>query len=184
MIGSNEKIGIEIVENKDKVLIISQSKLGNFFKETRPARFLNDETPTKRVKSVSTSIDLEGCGNGVMVERPLRAPSPVILSPNKMKEIADRKLECLQRMEAKRMTRICALEFSNIPESWLKVLEAEFGKAYFVRLKEFLQGEWDRSVKVFPVAKNIYSWTTFCSINQVKLLMQFFFKINYLNCFF
>ena len=162
MIGLNEKNGIEIVENNDKVLIISQSKLDNF----RPARFLNDSTPTKRVKSVATSTDLQ-------VERPLRAPSPVILSPNKMKEIADRKLECLQRMEAKRMTRICALEFSNIPESWLKVLEAEFGKAYFVRLKEFLQSEWDRSVKVFPVAKNIYSWTTFCSINEVLLIINY-----------
>lgn len=139
----------------------SQTKLSDFFCK-RPSDDSNNAN--KRVKAVPLEA-------AMTVDRPLRAPSPVILSPTKAKEIAERKMESLQRMEAKRLARICTLEHETMSGSWLEVLEAEFTKPYFVRLKEFLQGEWDRSVKIFPPQKSIYSWTTYCPIDQVKVVI-------------
>lgn len=146
------------VDNSSK----TQSKLSDFFGK-RPSNL--DEDANKRVKSVP--IDPKSPS----IDRPLRAPSPVILSPTKVKEIAERKAEALQRMEAKRMARICALELETISPSWLSVLEAEFGKGYFIRLKEFLQSEWDKSVKIFPPRALIYSWTNYCPITDIKVVI-------------
>ena len=139
----------------------SQSKLSDFFGK-RSIEDINNAN--KRVKAVPFDAALT-------VNRPLRAPSPVILSPTKIKEIAERKAESLQRMEAKRLARISTLEHETMSESWLQVLEVEFTKPYFVRLKEFLQGEWDRSVKIFPPQNLIYSWTNYCPIDQVKVVI-------------
>lgn len=141
----------------------AQTKINNFFAK-RPGN--SDSNANKRVKAVP----LEETALSV-VERPLRAPSPVILSPTKLKEVEERKVECLQRMEAKRLARISTLEYESMHESWLKVLEGEFTKPYFVRLKEFLQSEWDKSVKIFPPPGKIYSWTTFCPIEEVKVVI-------------
>lgn len=142
----------------------AQVKMNNFFAKRSTSN--QDSNSTKRVKVVP----LEETALSV-IDRPLRAPSPVILSPTKMKEIQERKTESLQRMEAKRLARISTLEHECMHESWLKVLEGEFTKPYFVRLKEFLQGEWDKSVKIFPPQIKIYSWTTYCPISEVKVVI-------------
>lgn len=156
----------DIMEEKSSNAVVeapagsSQAKLNAFFSK-RPA---TDSNANKRVKAVPLEDNLT-------VDRPLRAPSPVILSPTKVKEIAERKLEALHRMEAKRLARISNLEHEFMAESWLKVLEGEFTKPYFVRLKEFLQTEWDKSVKIFPPRQSIYSWTNYCPIDQVKIVI-------------
>lgn len=147
---------IKISEKEPPFSSESKNKVSAFFSKRQGT----DENPTKRVKSVPIG--------SIPTDLPLRAPSPVILSPTKVKEIQERKLESLQRMEAKRLARICNLEYETITDSWLEALEREFSKPYFVRLKEFLQGEWDRSVKIFPQAEKIYSWTSYCSIDQVN----------------
>lgn len=147
----------------------NNNKIVNFFSK-RPT--MDSEYSTKRVKSVPLADPA--------IDRPLRAPSPVILSPEQAKEIASRKMEAIHRMEAKRLARNCVLEHEHMAESWLRILEPEFTKAYFVRLKEFLQSEWDRSIKIFPIQKNIYSWTRYCSIDQV--IFGYLFKHTALLC--
>lgn len=148
-------------EQEILTVVPSQSKLSDFFTKRTS---VTDFNANKRVKAVPLEVALT-------VDRPLRAPSPIILSPTKVKEIADRKMESLQRMEAKRLARTSTLEYETMSGSWVKVLEGEFTKPYFVRLKEFLQVEWDKSVKIFPPQNSIYSWTTFCPIDQVKVVI-------------
>lgn len=158
---NEEVMNEELNEVKIATVAPVQSKLSDFFSKRSSTI---DSNANKRVKAVPFEAALTA-------DRPLRAPSPVILSPTKAQEIADRKMESLQRMEAKRLARISTLEHETMAESWLKVLEGEFTKPYFVRLKEFLQVEWDKSVKIFPPQNSIYSWTTYCPIDQVKVVI-------------
>ena len=162
MIGSLKCDSDDDIKNEN-VSVTSQKKVHNFF--TKRSNDSDCKDSTKRVKSVPIESALS------VVDRPLRAPSPVILSPSKIKEIAERKTESLQRMEAKRLARISTLEHETMHESWLNALETEFTKPYFVRLKAFLQTEWDKSIKIFPPQNRIYSWTNLCPIDRVKVVI-------------
>lgn len=123
----------------------------------------DEASSTKRVKSTPLSEFPE-----IM---PMRAPSPVILSPTKVREIEQRKQEALQRMEAKRVARMCDLERRCLGPSWLNFLEEELTRPYFLRLKEFLQGERDRGTKIFPPEEQIYSWSQMCTFDSVNVVI-------------
>jgi len=62
----------------------------------------------------------------------------------------------------------CELEYRVIPKPWLEVLESEFGKPYFLKLKEFLMAEKQRGVKIFPPENQIYNWAVLCPFDQVS----------------
>ncbi len=163
MIG-NIDVAFEIEDKKvDKVDSASsakQEKISVFFAKRPVSKESSDSELMKRVKVVPPEV--------VPKILPLRAPSPVALSPEKVKAIEAVKLEALQKMEAKRLTRACRLELEQLPADWLEALKAELSKAYFIRLKEFLQGEWDRSVKIFPPAEMIYTWAKCCPLEKVN----------------
>lgn len=153
--GGSEAFTPKITQDSTK----QTDKISSFFAK-RPSRPESGEAElTKRVKVVPPEA--------VPAVLPLRAPSPVALSPEEVKAIEARKLEALQRMEAKRLARVCRLEFEQLPADWLEAVEPELSKPYFVRLKEFLQGEWDRSVKIFPPADLIYTWAKCCPLEKV-----------------
>lgn len=162
MIGLSEKVSesaAEKVENVSDTPVSqsNQAKISSFFAK-RPMK--KDEIDLmKRVKVVPPEA--------VPSVLPLRAPSPVSVSPEELKQIEERKLEALQRMEAKRLARVCSLEFEELPSDWLGVLEDELAKPYFVRLKEFLQREWDNNVKIFPPQNMIYTWAKCCPLEKV-----------------
>ena len=145
----------------ETIVTVKQGKINAFFAKRPVNKESDDSELMKRVKVVPPEA--------VPAVLPLRAPSPVALSPEEVKAIEARKLESLQRMEAKRLARVCRLEFEQLPPDWLEALEPELSKAYFVRLKEFLQGEWDRSVKIFPPADLIYTWAKCCPLEKVSL---------------
>jgi hypothetical protein len=155
---------VEAEEGSPDSLMIShslkQENISFFFTKRAVNKESEDSERMKRVKVVPPEA--------IPSVLPLRAPSPVILSPEEVKAIEARKLESLQRMEAKRLARVCRLEFEQLPPDWLDALEPELSKAYFVRLKEFLQVEWDRSIKIFPPGDLIYTWAKCCSLEKVR----------------
>lgn len=67
--------------------------------------------------------------------------------------------------------RLFALELMHLPDSWLRHLRAEFSKAYFRQLKEFLRGEGQKNAKIFPPAELIYSWAAFTPLDKTKVVI-------------
>lgn len=58
----------------------------------------------------------------------------------------------------------------NIGHSWFRALEAEFNKKYFATLSSFLATE-RRTHTIYPPTDEVYSWTTFCDIKDVKVVI-------------
>ena len=58
----------------------------------------------------------------------------------------------------------------NIGHSWFKVLKPEFGKKYFLSLSAFIASERKHKT-VYPPADQVFSWTTFCPIQDIKVVI-------------
>lgn len=58
----------------------------------------------------------------------------------------------------------------NIGQSWFKALEPEFNKKYFATLSSFLATE-RRTHTIYPPVDDVYSWTTYCDIKDVKVVI-------------
>lgn len=59
---------------------------------------------------------------------------------------------------------------SNIGHSWFLALEPEFKKKYFATLSSFLAIE-RRSHTIYPPENEVFSWTRFCKIRDVKVVI-------------
>jgi len=66
-------------------------------------------------------------------------------------------------------TQTCGL-INNFGVSWFKALEQEFSKSYFVKLAEFVAEERKKHT-IFPPENQVFSWTQFCSIDEVKVVI-------------
>ena len=53
---------------------------------------------------------------------------------------------------------LLALEIESLHESWLKELKDEIMSKEFLELKKFLKREHEAGKKIFPPAKDVYSW--------------------------
>ncbi|KIR79561.1 uracil-DNA glycosylase [Cryptococcus gattii E566] len=62
------------------------------------------------------------------------------------------------------------LEMSTMGEDWFLALQEEFTKPYFIKLKEFVTAE-QKTKKVFPPAGDIYSWSRFCPLKDVRVVI-------------
>ncbi|KIJ63259.1 hypothetical protein HYDPIDRAFT_29521 [Hydnomerulius pinastri MD-312] len=62
------------------------------------------------------------------------------------------------------------LERDTLGASWKTALEAEFGKPYFRKLKDFLISE-EKSQVVYPPVKEIYSWSRLTPLDAVKAIV-------------
>lgn len=58
----------------------------------------------------------------------------------------------------------------RIEESWKQQLAAEFGKDYFLRLTEFVRGEYAKGA-VYPPGRLIFNAFDLCPFNQVKVVI-------------
>lgn len=65
---------------------------------------------------------------------------------------------------------LSTLEKDTMHPSWYNALEAEFSKPYFTKLKEFLATE-KASHTVFPALENVYSWSRYTPLNNVKVVI-------------
>ena len=59
----------------------------------------------------------------------------------------------------------------KIESSWKKALADEFNKDYFVKLTEFVRGEYLSGVSVYPAPKNIFNAFNLCSLDKVKVVI-------------
>ncbi|EJU02978.1 uracil-DNA glycosylase [Dacryopinax primogenitus] len=69
-----------------------------------------------------------------------------------------------------------SLECETMGLTWLKVLKDEIRKPYFLGLKHFLETEGVmspdvKSTKVFPQAKDIYSWSRYTPLGKVRVVI-------------
>nr|XP_018259892.1 uracil-DNA glycosylase [Kwoniella dejecticola CBS 10117]OBR82050.1 uracil-DNA glycosylase [Kwoniella dejecticola CBS 10117] len=63
-----------------------------------------------------------------------------------------------------------SLEVDTMGEDWLLALQDELTKSYFLNLKEFVTNE-QKTKKVFPPAEDIYSWSRFCPLKDVRVVI-------------
>lgn len=58
----------------------------------------------------------------------------------------------------------------NVGISWLKALEPEFSKGYFIQLSQFVDSERKKTT-IYPPAHQVFSWTRACDIRSVKVVI-------------
>ncbi len=63
------------------------------------------------------------------------------------------------------------LELTHLPPSWLPYVWMELRKPYLKSLKQFLQSEYDRGVKIFPPSQSIYMWAHLCPFDRIKVVI-------------
>lgn len=59
----------------------------------------------------------------------------------------------------------------KIEESWKDALNSEFEKDYFVKLTDFVRGEYLSGHSVYPAPKNIFNAFNLCPLNNVKVVI-------------
>ena len=59
----------------------------------------------------------------------------------------------------------------KIEESWKNALSAEFDKDYFIRLTDFVRGEYMSGRAVYPEPKNIFNAFDLCPFDKVKVVI-------------
>lgn len=62
------------------------------------------------------------------------------------------------------------LERENIPNDWFNLLKPIFIQDFFLNLKKFITQEYQQKT-CFPPANEIYSFTQYCSIDNVKVII-------------
>ncbi|KAI7861922.1 uracil-DNA glycosylase-like protein [Spinellus fusiger] len=64
-----------------------------------------------------------------------------------------------------------ALELKTMEEGWFNILLPEMKKKYFTELKAFLKSEKDGNKAVYPPEDQIYSWSVFTPLSNVKIVI-------------
>ena len=59
----------------------------------------------------------------------------------------------------------------KIEESWRRALADEFDKEYFVKLTDFVRGEYMAGKQIFPAAKNIFNAFNLCPFDSVRVVI-------------
>ncbi|KAJ2233143.1 uracil DNA glycosylase [Coemansia sp. RSA 1722] len=63
------------------------------------------------------------------------------------------------------------LELDTIAPSWLQHLQAELTKPYFTSLKQYLKQQHALGKKIYPPAVDLYSWSRFSALDQIKVVI-------------
>jgi len=59
----------------------------------------------------------------------------------------------------------------KIEESWKQALSAEFDKDYFIKLTDFVRGEYKSGKQIFPEPKNIFNAFNLCPLSDVRVVI-------------
>ena len=59
----------------------------------------------------------------------------------------------------------------RIEQSWHDALSAEFDKDYFIKLTDFVRGEYMSGRQVYPAPKNIFAAFDLCPLDNVKVVI-------------
>ncbi|KAF9026673.1 uracil DNA glycosylase, partial [Haplosporangium bisporale] len=69
------------------------------------------------------------------------------------------------------LRELLQLEQDTVDATWLRALQAEFAKPYFLELKKFLKQEDTNRQQVFPPKEDIYSWSRFTPLPAVRVVI-------------
>lgn len=59
----------------------------------------------------------------------------------------------------------------KIEESWKEALSAEFEKDYFIKLTDFVRGEYLAGKHIYPAPANIFNAFNLCPLDKVKVVI-------------
>lgn len=59
----------------------------------------------------------------------------------------------------------------KIEQSWKDVLASEFDKEYFIKLTDFVRGEYLSGKKIFPAPANIFNAFNLCPFDKVRVVI-------------
>jgi uracil-DNA glycosylase len=59
----------------------------------------------------------------------------------------------------------------KIEETWKRALADEFDKDYFIRLTDFVRGEYLAGKQIYPAAKNIFNAFNLCPFDKVRVVI-------------
>lgn len=59
----------------------------------------------------------------------------------------------------------------KIEESWKQALSAEFEKDYFIKLTDFVRGEYLAGKHIYPAPANIFNAFNLCPLDKVKVVI-------------
>ncbi|KAJ1677613.1 uracil DNA glycosylase, partial [Spiromyces aspiralis] len=65
----------------------------------------------------------------------------------------------------------CKLEYDTMEPSWVRALQGEFKKPYFIQLKEFLASEVAQGRTIYPPERDIYSWSRYSPLKKIKVVI-------------
>ena len=68
-------------------------------------------------------------------------------------------------------TRVGKIMNVKIEQSWKDALVAEFDKDYFIKLTDFVRGEYLAGKTVYPEAKNIFNAFNLCPLDRVRVVI-------------
>ncbi|XP_046358519.1 uracil-DNA glycosylase-like [Haliotis rufescens] len=139
--------------------MIGQAKISSFFSPKNAKRSadtaIDQNTPPKKNKPDSIPAGKEEV-----------SPSSQTLSPDQHKKIEENRITALAKIHAKKTSGLVV----NVGKTWLKALEPEFSKTYFLELSEFVQKERSKST-IYPPVDQVFSWTQTSDIDQVKVVI-------------
>ena len=59
----------------------------------------------------------------------------------------------------------------KIEQSWKDALSAEFDKDYFIKLTDFVRGEYMSGKQIYPAPKNIFNAFDLCPLDKVRVVI-------------
>ncbi|KAG0271803.1 hypothetical protein BGZ95_000331 [Linnemannia exigua] len=108
--------------------------------------------------TTTTAVDGDKASSDTTAATTVVAPF-VRAKPDILKGLSDEKRELLR------------LEQDTIDATWLRALQSEFTKPYFIELKKFLKQEEANKQQIFPPKDDIYSWSRFTPLPTVRVVI-------------
>eukprot|EP00128_Syssomonas_multiformis_P017152 Colp12_sorted_trinity150504_noHs@11554 len=143
-------------------MMSKQSSLSGFFKSPtqakRPAESELEKENSPPLKKLKTD-------SGDAVKEPLKEINNQITSITSENKECDQSNECPPELQ-----NGTSLE-KHMGGTWYRALKAEFSKEYFIQLRQFLASERRTKQTVYPADDEVYSWSRFCAIDDVKVVI-------------
>ncbi|SAM09056.1 hypothetical protein [Absidia glauca] len=136
-------------ENKKK-----QTTLFSMFKSV-PPKETTTATATKQTPTLETPVDAE--------QQKIDNDAKSIVAIDRAKALFEQLDD-----ETKNLLH---LEMTTMQYDWLRVLQPELTKPYFIKLKKYLKRELLDKQVIYPPAKDIYSWSNYTPPSNIKVVI-------------
>ncbi|KAF9970660.1 uracil DNA glycosylase [Actinomortierella ambigua] len=117
-------------------------------------------------KTPSTTSDTTQDNDGETTASSTTSSPNLKTPPAKFQE----KIDILKSLKPEQ-AELLRLEQNTMDATWLKALQGEFTKPYFLELKKFLKAQNEAGKNIFPPKHEIYSWSRFTPLNKVRVVI-------------